>query len=350
MADPLGMVSQLAANTLRFGWYSGINWALERAADGQRAPPSGYKPKRPVPSRNAMFAELRRLMVQDAAAVRDGLYPPSTEMPGRMSDHFRRVQAMFRDLPEAIKRRQQKETDTARNVLDAVEKDAELPDYFVQDFHFQADGYLSEDSARLYDIQVETLFYGSAELMRRAALRPIAEALKGRDQRRHCLLDVACGTGRFLRDIRLTFPGLPLTGLDLSQAYLREACEHMRGLRPAKWLAGNAEEISLPDQSQDVVTTVFLFHELPPEVRRQVAREMTRVLKPGGTLVFVDSLQMGDRPDWDGLLEAFPVRFHEPYFRSYAIDDLKNVFESTGLRCQTTELAFLSKVLVFQKP
>ena len=78
----------------------------------------------------------------------------------------------------------------------------------------------------------------------------------------------------------------------------------------------------LPDASADIVTSTFLYHELPPEVRRQVTAEIARVLKPGGLFVFLDSLQMGDRPGWDGLLESFPTRFHEPYYRSYAIDDL----------------------------
>ena len=41
----------------------------------------------------------------------------------------------------------------------------------AQDFHFQTGGYLSEDSARIYDIQVETLFMGAAAPMRRTALR-----------------------------------------------------------------------------------------------------------------------------------------------------------------------------------
>ena len=115
------------------------------------------------------------------------------------------------------------------------------------------------------------------------------------------------------------------------------------------WLAANAEAIPLPDASQDIVTTVFLFHELPPEVRRQVGREMARVLKPGGLLVFIDSLQTGDRPDWDGLLEAFPTRFHEPYYRHYAVDDLDGVLSDAGLEAVEQSTAFLAKMMVRRK-
>jgi SAM-dependent methyltransferase len=97
------------------------------------------------------------------------------------------------------------------------------------------------------------------------------------------------------------------------------------------------------------VTSVFLFHELPPDVRRAVAQEMARILKPGGLLVFIDSLQMGDRPGWDGLLEAFPRRFHEPYYRHYAIDDLDALFTEAGLLPQETATAFLSKMMVRRK-
>ena len=40
------------------------------------------------------------------------------------------------------------------------------------------------------------------------------------------------------------------------------------------------------------VTCVYLFHELPADVRRAVAAEMLRVLRPGGLLVLVDSIQV----------------------------------------------------------
>ena len=70
------------------------------------------------------------------------------------------------------------------------------------------------------------------------------------------------------------------------------------GNRRKGWWLGSGfaapESIPLPDESQDAVTSIFMFHELPPKVRRIVLSEFARVLKPGGRLVLVDSLQHGD--------------------------------------------------------
>jgi hypothetical protein len=65
--------------------------------------------------------------------------------------------------------------------------------------------------------------------------------------------------------------------------------------------------------------------------------------------VFLDSLQLGDRPGWDGLIEAFPERFHEPYYRHYAIDDLDSLFTAAGLEGELTATPFLSKLMVRRK-
>jgi ubiquinone/menaquinone biosynthesis C-methylase UbiE len=340
----IGMGTQLAANAARFGWFYAVNRALDAEARrlGQRP---AYKPKRPVPSQRELMGSLGQLLLADADAVGRGLYAAAEPDPDGMSGLVARVREMFAEFPEALARRESADAESARLEPGAVG----LPDYYVQDFHFQSGGYLSERSARIYDVQVETLFYGVAQAMRRAALRFVGEAIAGRDQRKLALLDIACGTGRLLRDVRLAWPALGLTGLDLSAAYLSEARRHMGSLRPAHLIEGNAEAIPLPAASQDIVTCVFLFHELPPAVRRMVSAEIARVLKPGGVLVFVDSLQMGDKPGWDGLLEAFPVRFHEPYFRNFAIDDLDAVFNDAGLVSETQSLVFLSKVMVRRK-
>src|SRR5262249_38151472 len=138
-----------------------------------------------------------------------------------------------------------------------------LPDYYARNFHFQTDGYLSDESAALYDVQVETLFVGAAGAMRRQALPPIADYVRGRDQRQLAMLAVACGPGRFLGQVAQAFPAMPMTGIDLSSAYIAEASRHLAARRNITLMEGNGESLPMPDASQDIVTSVFLYHELP---------------------------------------------------------------------------------------
>jgi hypothetical protein len=35
------------------------------------------------------------------------------------------------------------------------------PDYYLQNFHFQSDGWLSDNSAQVYEYSTETLFSGT---------------------------------------------------------------------------------------------------------------------------------------------------------------------------------------------
>ena len=105
----------------------------------------------------------------------------------------------------------------------------------------------------------------------------------------------------------------------------------------------------LADQSHDLVTCIYLFHELPRRVRAAVAREIARILKPGGRLIVLDSLQLGDQPDYDGLLERFPVAFHEPYYADYIRHDLAAPFAAAGLKVEQVETVYLSRLMVLAK-
>ena len=345
MSDTLGMAAQLAGQSLRTGWYLALNRLVDRRTDNLGGKRTHTRPEKPVPSLRELLAEQAQLLLSDAMAVRDGLYPPSDDEAAAPLRHLARVRRMFLDLPDAVGRRSEGDATSAQREAGA----ADVPDYYAQDFHFQTGGYLGTESAKLYDVQVETLFMGSAAPMRRTALRPIAAFMRGRDQRKVTLLDVACGTGRLLRQVRLAYPAMKLHGLDLSRSYLDEARRHMGTLRQADFIEAAAEKMPHETASIDIVTSVFLFHELPPEVRRQVTAEIARVLKPGGLFVFIDSLQTGDRPGWDGLLEAFPKRFHEPYYRHYSIDDLEGMFAEAGLTVEEVSLPFLSKLIACRK-
>src|SRR6266576_4342909 len=109
-----------------------------------------------------------------------------------------------------------------------------------------------------------------------------------------------------------------------------------------------AEAIPASDASFDIVTALYLFHELPGNVRQAVAAEIRRVLKPGGTLILVDSLQTGDEPEYDALLDYFPYAFHEPYYASYVREDLDRLF-SPGFLRQMTVPAYFSKVVSWRR-
>jgi ubiquinone/menaquinone biosynthesis C-methylase UbiE len=354
MAQPIERLAMRAEYGLRqaprIAWYLAHGYAMGRLRDYAEERKTGTRPKRkptrPTPTREQLQRDLAALFVRDLTNVEAGIYPMPDDHDGPLPARIDRSRAFFRDLPQIHERRLAE----AHQEVNSPDMRGRFPPYYLQNFHYQSGGYLSEESARIYDVQVEVLFNGAANAMRRQALVPISQALRGRDQRRLSLTDVACGTGRFLRAVSDAFPGLRATGIDLSEPYVGEARQHLKRRGRVRFAVANAEALPLADESQDFVTTIFLFHELPAKVRRVVAGEFARVLKPGGLLVFVDSLQVGDVPDYDGLLEMFPAGYHEPYYQSYTREDLAGLFDKAGLEPVSSEAAFVSKVATYRKP
>lgn len=336
-----------ASQNARVAWFLG-QYLLSQRLSRPTAARSQARPRRrrAAPSLPDLLADIVALQRRDWARIRSGVYrapAPVLEEAGKLLDDALRY---FRDLPEVTARRQRDGFDDVRQTVASTGK---LPDYYCRNFHYQTDGYLSERSARLYDQQVEVLFMGSADLMRRQALAPIAGFLE-QHPGEAVLLDIGCGTGRFLDSVVDSFPRLRAAGVDLSLPYLAEAARLLRPRRETLLLQGLAEDLPIASGRVDLITCVYLLHEVPASVRERITGEMARVLRPGGRLVIVDSLQNGDRPDWGRLLAGFPKSFHEPYYADYAATDLTALFTGAGLRQAGGERAFLSKILVFDKP
>ena len=340
-----------ASQLPRFAWYVGHSLALRwlsdntQRKDGKKPQPRAYT-NLPVPDRGRLYADMAILFRQDLANIEAGLYPLPADHDGSLLTLIERSRLFFADLPEIHRRRENR----AHHEVRSEPVRGKRPRYYLQNFHFQTGGWMTDDSAARYDTQVEVLFHGTANATRRQALPQLHEAFAGRDQRRLRLLDIGCGTGRFLDFFKQAWPRLPTLGLDMSEPYVRYAKRHLKRWSQLKLTVGNAEALPLPDKSQDAVTSIFLFHELPPKVRYSVISECARVLKPGGRLVLVDSLQRGDAPDYDGLLELFPQNYHEPYYRSYLNEDFSALATGCGLTHVRDVKAFVSKVMVFDKP
>ncbi len=348
MSNRIEGLAHLAGQTLRTVSYAALyRYTTRQAAryvtDGPRV-----EITRPVPGLLTLLQDVLKLQAKDARNVRDGLYPIPVEDSTTFASRIEAVRMMLDDIPHSAGRRAGKRATEAAALPEA----AGLPEYYTQNFHYQSGGWLTEESARVYDVQVETLFFGAAGAMRRQAIPPIAEFVRGRDQRQLQLVDIACGSGRFLGQLAQAFPAMPMIGTDLSQAYLDEAARFLHGRRNVTFQQANAEALPFENASCDIATCVYLYHELPNEVRRKVTAEIARILKPGGLFVFVDSLQWGDVEGYDGLLEAFPQRFHEPYYLDYLGDPLAGpdgLFAQSGLQPEDNYPAFLSKVVVCRK-
>lgn len=346
MAKALQRATYAIGQAARVGAYFGQYWLSARLT-------TPVKPPRPIagatPKTDRILADLRRLMARDWANVEAGYYRLPHDLLAAPLEALRGAPHYFRDLRAVERRRHAGDGLEVRSRQGRGGRNG-YPRYYLQNFHFQTDGWLSRESAGLYDHQVEVLFGGGADAMRRQALVPLAAVLRRRGVRGARLLDMACGTGRFLTFVKDNYPCLPVTALDLSPPYLAEARARLAAWRGVEIVQAPAERTGLPAAGFDAITCIYLFHELPAPVRRRVAAEAHRLLKPGGVLILVDSLQLGDNPHYDGLLEYFPVAFHEPYYADYVRCDLPALFRKAGFRTTGVEIAYFSRIMTLEKP
>ena len=89
------------------------------------------------------------------------------------------------------------------------------------------------------------------------------------------LLDISCGYGRLVE--LAAKRGLIASGVDFSLEAMARGVMHSPHLR---WLAGDGEQLPLPDDSFDYVTHIGSLEHYGQPVRG--ASEIARVLKPGG--------------------------------------------------------------------
>jgi ubiquinone/menaquinone biosynthesis C-methylase UbiE len=101
------------------------------------------------------------------------------------------------------------------------------------------------------------------------------------------ILDVGCGTGAMLRRF-LDFGAEPQNcfGIDLAPNHVESA----RRLHPNfVFFEGSGAQLPFPDQSFDILHQATVFTSvLDPAIKRAMASEIVRMLRPGGHFIWYD--------------------------------------------------------------
>lgn len=132
----------------------------------------------------------------------------------------------------------------------------------------------------------------------------LARGVPARPYRR--IVDLGCGIGKSTLPYCDQFPSAEIIGIDYSAAMLKYAhhLSESRGKR-VTYLQRYAERTGLPENSSDLVTAIWLFHEMPRSARAATVREALRILRPGGYFAIMESPPFKELCDSYAPLSAF---------------------------------------------
>jgi ubiquinone/menaquinone biosynthesis C-methylase UbiE len=103
------------------------------------------------------------------------------------------------------------------------------------------------------------------------------------------VLDVACGTGTLVIEIKKDHPKAKVSGLDGDRAILARAKAKAKdaGVK-VEFQRGLSNELPYEGRSFDVVVSTLFFHHLTDEAKADTAEEIKRVLRLGGRVLIAD--------------------------------------------------------------
>tara|TARA_X000000950_G_C13795258_1_gene611148 strand:- start:234 stop:977 length:744 start_codon:yes stop_codon:yes gene_type:complete len=101
------------------------------------------------------------------------------------------------------------------------------------------------------------------------------------------ILDYGCGVGPIIERV-IKFNPKKITGIDISEVSISKAKEKFKGMESkVMLLVDNCEETKFQDNKFDLIYGIGILHHL--QTSKCIA-EISRILKPGGMLLFIEPL------------------------------------------------------------
>ncbi|KPU62766.1 methyltransferase type 11 [Thermococcus sp. EP1] len=161
------------------------------------------------------------------------------------------------------------------------------------------------------------------------------------------VLEIGIGTGKNLP----YYPeGVEVIGIDFSRGMLEKAEKRKKelGLENVKLLYMDAQNMEFDDNTFDTVVSTFVFCTVPDPIKG--LKEAYRVLKPGGTAIFLEHMKSNSR------LLNIPLYLMEPFIKtllgtSMLRETQKNI-EKAGFKIEKVENLFFDivRLIIATKP
>ncbi len=134
------------------------------------------------------------------------------------------------------------------------------------------------------------------------------------------IADFGCGTGTSTESIKKRFNDAIIYGVDSSKEMLRVANLFTKGIN---YVEENIENIMFANK-QDLITTMYVFHEVPQDGRLNILENMKKNLKEDGQALIVD-IDTSYKP-------SKMMQHGEPFIHDYMVNidkDILSVFPKT---------------------
>src|SRR4029453_3824073 len=170
-------------------------------------------------------------------------------------------------------------------------KEMEMTNIEQQNVTPRTSGLVLHGTARYYDLLAWLLMRGKERAFRERVV-DLARLQSGESG-----LDVGCGTGTLaIAAKQRVGPTGTVYGIDASPEMIARARKKARKAGvDILFKNRGVETLPFPDESFDAVLSTLMLHHLPREAREQCAREMRRVLKPGGRVLAIDFATSGEK-------------------------------------------------------
>ncbi|MGH2751256.1 MAG: class I SAM-dependent methyltransferase [Actinomycetota bacterium] len=187
-------------------------------------------------------------------------------------------------------------------------------------------------------------FYDKTRSLSSATMSELVTLLREQLGTGPCL-EIGVGTGRIA--LPLLESGTDLVGLDLSQPMMRRLVDNAGGRRPCPLVAGDATSLPFTDHAFNGALAVHVLHLIPGW--RVAARELLRVVRPGGSLV-IDIGRQTQGPFRD-LLAAFTAaaRIPDTHRGVNDADELDAVMTEAGAALRKSDVMIEKRSATYTK-